>query len=173
MLRFEREPASLRAKKKVMPKVTPKAMHNENFLKIITAEETRPLRQKVLRPHEPVESLTYPGDHAPDAVHFGFQDQAGVIVGIASLYRESLPDRVGTGWRLRGMAAATHCQGMGVGTRLLNRCHEHITGAGGTYLWCNARKSALGFYEKNLFHVISDEFDIAGIGPHFVMKRDL
>jgi predicted GNAT family N-acyltransferase len=38
-------------------------------------------------------------------------------------------------------------------------------------LWCNARTTAQGFYEKVGFEVVSDVFDIPGIGPHVVMIK--
>ncbi len=38
-------------------------------------------------------------------------------------------------------------------------------------LWCNARVVALGFYTKLGLHTEGDEFDIPGIGPHYVMTR--
>lgn len=36
-------------------------------------------------------------------------------------------------------------------------------------IWCNARRSAVAFYEAAGFVVCSDEFEITGIGPHYVM----
>lgn len=45
--------------------------------------------------------------------------------------------------------------------------------AGAEVLWCNARVGALGFYLRLGFATIGEEFEIAGIGPHFVMWRDL
>lgn len=141
-------------------------------LKTITAADTWTLRQSVLRPHEPIAALTYPGDSAPDSIHFGLCEPSGNLIGIASLYLESLPDQSGQGWRLRGMAVAPHVQGKGLGTKLLDRCRDHILGTSGDYLWCNARKSALKFYRNNSFQVISEQFEISGIGPHFVMKRE-
>ena len=76
------------------------------LIRPITAAEVRPLRQVVLRPGQPPESCVYPGDDLEDTVHLGAFDDAGRVVGIASLYRE---DRAGGpvgGWRLRGLATA-------------------------------------------------------------------
>ena len=33
-------------------------------------------------------------------------------------------------------------------------------------LWCNARTTAFGFYEKMGFNIVVDEFDIPNLGPH-------
>ena len=37
--------------------------------------------------------------------------------------------------------------------------------------WCNARTSACAYYEKLGFTPRGGEFEIEGIGPHFVMVR--
>ena len=36
-------------------------------------------------------------------------------------------------------------------------------------LWCNARTSAIGFYEKLGWRVTSGPFDVPGVGPHVTM----
>jgi ribosomal protein S18 acetylase RimI-like enzyme len=105
-------------------------------------------------------------------VHFAAYDGEW-LVGIASLYREDRP-RAGTphvGWRLRGMASIPEARRRGVGRRLLDACVEHVANAGGGELWCNARTPAAGFYAKAGFEVISEPFEIPGIGPHVVMRR--
>ena len=43
-----------------------------------------------------------------------------------------------------------------------------VTG-GGRRVWCNARLSAAGFYERVGFGRVGGVFEIAGIGPHAVM----
>jgi predicted GNAT family N-acyltransferase len=139
----------------------------------VAATETRPLRHLVLRPGQPAESTVYPGDDDVDTRHFAaFLD--GQLVGIASLYREARPgaDTL-PGWRLRGMATSGEARGKGVGRALLAACLEHVAAEGGGEVWCNARAEALGFYAAAGFDVIGDEFDIPGIGPHRVMRRDV
>ncbi len=141
-------------------------------VRAVTAAETRPLREQVLRPGRPAVDSVYPGDDDPSTVHFAAYD-GDRLVGIASLYRE---DRVGTGtpgqgWRLRGMASAPEDRRSGVGWALLEACVDHVSAAGGGELWCNARTPAAGFYARAGFEVISEPFDIPGIGPHVVMRR--
>ena len=46
------------------------------------------------------------------------------------------------------MATAPELQGQGVGTRVLRTAVDLVASAGGTLIWCNARVSALGFYER-------------------------
>jgi ribosomal protein S18 acetylase RimI-like enzyme len=144
----------------------------------ISAAETRPLRGEVLRPGQPPASLVYPGDDAPDSFHAGaFVD--GALVGIATVYPEPMPLDPAAGFdadrafRLRGMATRPDLQGRGLGRAVLTHCIEHVRAAGAEVLWCNARLGALGFYRRLGFQTIGDEFEIAGIGPHFVMWKDV
>ncbi|HUR23707.1 MAG TPA: GNAT family N-acetyltransferase [Acidimicrobiales bacterium] len=138
------------------------------LIRRVTAEDIRPLRHSVLRPGQAFEDTIYPGDE--EGVHMGAFDRDR-LVGIASLYQE---DRVGGrtgGWRLRGMATDPGVRGAGHGGALLARCVEAVAEAGGTELWCNARMAAVGFYRRAGFEVVSDEFDVPGIGGHVVMTR--
>jgi predicted GNAT family N-acyltransferase len=134
----------------------------------VTAEDIRPLRHKVLRPGQAFLETRYPGDDA--GVHFGAFD-GDRLAGIASLYSEDRVEGPAGGWRLRGMATDPDVRGAGFGTSLLTACVDEVAAAGGTELWCNARMVAVGFYRKGGFEVVSDEFDVPGIGPHVVMAR--
>jgi predicted GNAT family N-acyltransferase len=139
------------------------------LIRRITAEEVRPLRHRVLRPGQAFEETRYPGDEA--GVHFGAFDGEGRLVGIASLYREDRAGGPAGGWRLRGMATDPAVRGAGFGAAVLAASIDHVAGEGGTELWCNARLPAVGFYRRAGFDVVSDEFEVDGIGPHVVMVR--
>lgn len=136
----------------------------------VTADEIRDLRHRVLRPSQPVEATVYPGDDLPTTAHLGAFDGER-LVGIASLYDEARPDGPAGGWRLRGMATEPDVRGYGFGAAVLAAAVEHVAARGGRELWCNARATAIGFYRRAGFDVVSDEFDVPGIGPHVVMAR--
>ena len=144
-----------------------------DVLRKIKTEETIPLRHSILRPNQSLEDCEYPGDDDPHTLHVGLF-QRNTLVGIASVYREDNPS-LGPrkGWRLRGMAVLEKHRNAGIGKKLLDACIEHAKGADGAYLWCNARPSASGLYDKNQFHRVGDEFDIPDIGPHYLMVREL
>lgn len=144
----------------------------------ISAAETRPLRGAVLRPGQPPARLVYPGDDAEGSFHAGaFVD--GDLVGIATVYPEPMPHAPeadidpSNAFRLRGMATKPGLQGQGIGREVLGRCIDHVRAAGADVLWCNARVGALGFYQRLGFQTIGDEFEIEGIGPHYVMWTDV
>src|SRR4051812_35333296 len=97
----------------------------------VPAAETRPLRQRVLRPHQRPEDLVLAGDDDPDSGHFAAQDVDGEVIGTASVRREPPPWAPGwaagePAWRLRGMATAPEARGIGIGARLLDRVIDHV-----------------------------------------------
>lgn len=138
----------------------------------ISAAETIDLRWEVLRPGYPRETATFAGDE--DAVHLGvYLDEH--LAGVASLYDVPPPDGSATErcWQLRGMATSPRARGAGCGEALLLACENTARDAGCESLWCNARRIAVGFYEKHGWEVYSEEFDIPSVGPHFRMRRKL
>jgi predicted GNAT family N-acyltransferase len=117
--------------------------------------------------------MIYPGDDLSETRHFGAW-QAGTLVGIASLYKEALPERPGAqGWRLRGMAVEENLRRGGTGRRLVEACIAHGKSHGGGVLWCNARENALAFYRSLGFETLRGPYDIPGIGPHFLLALPL
>jgi GNAT superfamily N-acetyltransferase len=143
-------------------------------IRLIPSADTRPLRQQVLRPHQRVEELEYPGDHHPETFHLG-AFEADDLVAVASFYHESMPADPfrPDDWRLRGMAVAPGLQGQGRGARLLTRGLEELALRGATRLWCNARVPAADFYRRLGFETHGAEFDIPDIGPHYLMSRGI
>ena len=126
--------------------------------------QTRPLRQRVLRPHESLEELA---SHEPPGVHAvgAFDGDELVAVGFVC------PDGDPGDWRVRGMATAPESRGRGAGGAILEQLVEHARSQGATRVWCNARTPALSLYARAGFQPESEEFEIPGIGPHFVMAR--
>lgn len=74
--------------------------------------------------------------------------------------------------RLRQMAVGAALQGMGIGRALMSFAENIARDHGYRRLTMHARKSALGFYEKNGYKVCSDEFEEVTI-PHYVMEKEL
>jgi GNAT superfamily N-acetyltransferase len=138
-------------------------------VRVITSDETWPLRLAVLRPNRPIEAVQYPGDDARTTRHFGaFRE--GRLLGIASLYLAEMPERPGvSAIQLRGMATAPEARGLGLGRALVHECIAFTRGNGVQLLWCNARTSAVGFYCKLGLEIVGEEFEIPDVGPHFRM----
>lgn len=145
----------------------------EPIVRAVSAAQTRPVRRAVLRPHQPPEASLYPHDEAAGAFHVGAFAQ-GALVGVASVYHERAPHRPERdAWRLRGMATLPEARGKGLGGRLLQACIAHVASQHGDLLWCNARTTASGFYLRHGFRQVGDTFDLPGLGPHWLMERDV
>lgn len=141
-------------------------------VRIVPVSDVRPLRGLVLRPQAP-HDVVWPGDDDPGVFHLAALE-GGELVGVASLYPRPWPPQGAEGdWQLRGMAVAPELQRGGVGGALLLAMVLEVKARGGRRLWCNARTSAVGFYEKHGLSRVGAEFDVPGVGPHFLMQRAL
>lgn len=137
------------------------------ILKPVSAAATRPLRQKVLRPHQRPEEIVMPGDDGPQALHAGvFAD--GALVAVGSVFPD--PQAPDAAWRVRGMATDPDWQGRGAGRQVLGALLAHAWTNGGARVWCNARTTAAGFYLKAGLAQVGDVFELPNIGPHVVME---
>ncbi len=144
-------------------------MKTSPVIRRIAAAQTRPLRQAILRPHQRVEELVYPGDDAPETAHFG-AFLGGKLIGIASVYHEPPHGETDKGaWRLRGMAVVPELFRKGIGSLLLRACIHHAKRRGGTMMWFNARTPAVQFYQAHGFQIRGAEFTLPDIGPHYFM----
>jgi len=137
----------------------------------IEADETLPLRSRLLRNGAPQAECRFSEDSLPEAQHGGAYLQ-GRLVAILSLYPAPLADLPGS-WQLRGMAVEADCQGAGIGRGLLHFAEKALASRGIACLWCNARITAIAFYQRNGWIVISSEFLIPDVGPHVRMCRKL
>ncbi|MDW8300904.1 MAG: GNAT family N-acetyltransferase [Bacteroidia bacterium] len=144
------------------------------MIREISAEQTYPLRSEILRWGKvPPEQCANPEDALPGSFHLGYFE-GNELVGIASFHVESMPDLPNVNaYRLRGMAVAKNYQNKGIGKKLIQHAIALLKSKNVAYLWCNARTSAMYFYEKMNFEVFSEEFDIPNIGPHYRMRIKL
>ncbi len=87
-----------------------------------------------------------------NGLHFGaFSND--LLVGIVSLFQS------GTVYQFRKFAVALKYQGQGIGNGLLQYITNFCRQQQGTLLWCNARTSAIRFYEKSGFTVSGQPFE--------------
>jgi GNAT superfamily N-acetyltransferase len=137
----------------------------------VKAGVTYPLRQRVLRPHQTIDQMAFPGDDDTDSAHFAALDD-GAAVGTGSVQREAPPWPAGEGptWRLRGMATAEDRRGQGIGAEILAAVFGHVRSHGGGLLWCNARIPAVEFYRRAGLTTRGDSWVEPFIGPHVAME---
>ena len=139
----------------------------------VVAEETYALRGAVLRPNGG--EITWAGDEDPATFHLAARTDDGAVVGVVRYSPAPCPWRplARAPWQLRGMATDAAVRGSGAGRLLVVEGLARVAARGGDLVWCDARVTAAGFYERMGFAVVTDEFDKPGIGPHVGMCRDL
>ncbi len=136
----------------------------------VAVAEILPLRHRILRAGLPFETACFDGDHDATARHYAAcsGDEPACCLSLLRSDWEGRP-----AWQLRGMATAQDLQGRGLGRRLLEMAvAEARHDDPGRVFWCNARTSAIGFYEKLGWRVMSEPFDVPTAGPHVKMLFD-
>jgi predicted GNAT family N-acyltransferase len=141
----------------------------------VTAAETWPLRKRILRPHQESDVVVLPGDDDPRAAHIGARDVSGELVGVATVIPEACPWSPGRRdtWRLRGMATDEGRRSAGIGGTILRAALDHVRAHGGSLVWCNARESAVAFYEREGFSRAGEPYVDPELGPHLPMQREM
>lgn len=117
----------------------------------LTAQQTIPIRHKVLWPNELPEYCMLDGDDK--ALHFGVSID-DKLVSVASIYMDSDPSSA----RLRKFATLTEYQGKGIGSHLLNYIIQILSKRSITYFWFDARSSAVNFYQGLGFQISGELF---------------
>lgn len=141
----------------------------------VAVEEIVDLRWRVLRADLPREMATFDGDDEAASVHLAARDAVGRVVGCVSVHRRPF-EAIGhapraTAWQLRGMATEPELRGSGLGWALLRAAEAHATAEAmdlqvERWLWAKARKTAVPFYERHGWVIVSDEFEVPTAGPH-------
>jgi GNAT superfamily N-acetyltransferase len=125
----------------------------------------------VLRPGVDPREPAYTREREEGTLHFAALAGEEVLA-LGSVMAEAHPRDPRPGdWRVRGMATKAEERGRGLGALVLAALEGAARERGAARLWCNARTPAVGFYERAGFRAEGAEFEIPGIGPHFVMAK--
>ncbi|GEA58889.1 GNAT family N-acetyltransferase [Vibrio comitans] len=132
-------------------------------IRLITPEETLPIRHSVLWPAKPIEFCQVKEDNS--GIHFGaFENDS--LVCVASVFI------TGTRARLRKFATLHEHQGNGIGTQVIEHIIEYLKRHGVTYFWCDARESAQDFYARFGMQKQGERF-FKSDEPYFKMSVEL
>ncbi|KAI0686999.1 acyl-CoA N-acyltransferase [Earliella scabrosa] len=123
----------------------------------IPPEDTIPLRHSVLWPDHPISHVLLPEDES--GFHYGaFFPESSAAVAVISVFVDPLPPAPDIGTvatssvraaRFRKFACDPPYQGKGIGTALLRRVFDAAAGEMECeVIWCDARVSAAGWYER-------------------------
>jgi predicted GNAT family N-acyltransferase len=74
--------------------------------------------------------------------------------------------------KLRQMAVKGNLQGKGVGNQMLRFAEIVARDLGNKKLMMHARQNAIGFYEKQGYKIVSEQFEEVSI-PHYRMEKEL
>ena len=120
----------------------------------ISADDTLQLRRDVLYPNESLDAVKV--DHDADGLHFGVFDQ-GQLVTVVSLFlgRDTA--------QFRKLATAPAAQGKGFGKAILAYLVDICKKEKIKLLWCNARDTAVTFYDRLGYTTKGDYFIKGGI----------
>ena len=143
------------------------------MIKFVPLEVVLPLRSKMLRNGAPENECIFPTDSSIGIFHLAYYLDDTEIATVATFYPQAIKGKETSGYQLRGMATDTPYFGKGYGAVLIKYAVDYIKAAKAEYIWCNARSSAVDFYKKQGFEVISEEFEIPGVGPHYIMILNL
>lgn len=139
----------------------------------LDAPATHDLRRRVLRAHLPGSAVENPEDDLPGTAHVGVVDDAGGVVGVATVFPQPTSHRPGArALRLRGMAVDDAARGCGVGRLLLDAVVDLARAHGYEVVWGNGRDTALGFYRRHGWEVVGEGFESMAL-PHHVVLLDV
>lgn len=140
----------------------------------VPVEFIRGLRHDVLRPNLPIETACFQGDELATTWHVGLYEGilTDKLMSCCSFFLSSHGNK--PAWQLRGMATRAKYQGKGYGKEMLGVAEKAIREDSSINMfWCNARLSAIPFYEKMGWEITGPEFDMPGVGAHREMSKVL
>ena len=139
----------------------------------VDAEKIRPLRHSELRKGQDFSTTSYLKDYEEGTFHMAciVDDK---IVTCATFYAQtSMKIKSNNPYRLRGMATDSQFKRKGYARNLMIESFKELKKRNCDMVWCNARLVAVSFYESLGFKIKGDLFDIAEIGPHYYMYKEI
>ena len=142
-------------------------------VKKVDAEKVRLLRHSELRKGQDFSTTSYLKDYEVDTFHMAYISDEKIVT-CATFYPEkSTKIKSENAYRLRGMATDFNFQRKGYASYLMAESFKELKKRDCNMVWCNARLVAVGFYKSVGFKITGELFDIAGIGPHYYMDKEI
>ncbi len=141
-------------------------MKTEFEIKSVPPEMVLPIRQEVMYPGQAEELAQVAGDE--EAIHWGLF-ATGKLVSVISLFNSL---KYGRSLQFRKFATLADHQGKGYGSRILQEVLDYGVSQGYAVIWCNARVSALSFYNRFGFCQDGEAWQKNGI-DYIIIKKAL
>lgn len=142
-------------------------MEDRLHIQPISAEKTHIIRHQILRKGRPLSDCVFKGDELPTTYHLEAiknREQVGVL----SAFKNPHPHfNFQNSYQIRGVAVAHHVQGEGIGKQLMLAIEEFLKEKKVSFIWLNARKNAVPFYQSINYSSHGEPFDIPQIGIHY------
>jgi len=133
-------------------------------IKQLSWQQVLPIRHNVLWPDKPPLFCKVEGDDT--AYHYGYFI-AEELVCVASIFIDD--DNVSISARLRKFATLEQYQGQGIGTQLIKHVINELKSLNVNYLWCDARITAIGFYQQ--FNMVEQGNQFQKSGVRYIQMR--
>ena len=145
------------------------------ILEEVNVEDIYDLRFEVLRRGTPSDNVHFTGDDDPATWHLAVRDESGPVIAASTWTPQPSPDRPDEpAVQFRGMAVHPDHQGRGLGAALVAAGVDAARRRGASFVWANARDSALDFYLANGFSVVGAGFRTTDTDlPHHRILRQL
>ena len=139
----------------------------------VDAEKIRSLRHSELRKGQDFSTTSYLKDYEEGTFHMACSVDDKTVT-CATFYPEkSMKIKSDNAYRLRGMATDSNFQRKGYASDLMEESFKELTKRDCDMVWCNARLVAVDFYKSSGFKITGEIFDIAEIGPHYYMYKEI
>ena len=123
-------------------------------IQLVGLDDIWAMRQSVMYPHESLQFVQLEDDER--GVHWGLYLE-GELVSVISIFEKQ------GSVQFRKFATKTNMQGKGYGTALLQYVMDHAVTSSKKNIWCNARTSAIGMYQKFGMKAVGDTWQKYGI----------
>lgn len=150
----------------------------ETLIQEVRASAILELRTRVLRPHfPPSQQAHFDGDEASTTHHFAAYHRGDPtrVLAAVSYFDAPFPEDNQPAVQLRGMAVAPQYRRQGLGAHLLQTTLARLPFLYPTrqLVWCNARETALPFYQAQGFQLTGHITTLSEIGLHHRMTRQI
>jgi len=139
--------------------------------KQIKIEDVVPMRHKVLKIGQPIETCNFEGDLDEGTKHYGAFFNNELVGVVTMMIKTSENFKVYKVYRLTGLSILPEYQHKNIGKRLLHFAEENISKKHSVMIWCFARDYAINFYKKNGYQLNVQEVVIPHLGSHRIMFK--
>ena len=148
-------------------------MQGQLHIQSVTAEKTHLIRHHILRIGRPMSDSIFEGDELPTTYHLeAIKDMKQV--GVLSAFKNPHPYfKFRNSYQIRWVAVARHVQGKGIGKQLMLSIEAFLKEKKVPFIWLNARKNAVSFYQSINYSSHGEPFDIPQIGTHYCYYKHL